>query len=161
MRHFCEHTWPLVLVCRPRARLRIVGRNPSKSVQALASVPDVEVVGTVPDIRPYIAAAGVVVVPLRTGGGTRLKLYQAMAMGKAVVSTTLGAEGLPVVPGEHLLIADTPEDFAEAVITLLVDRTRRDSLAHAALAIVRGRFRAEMVARQFDRICASVVEQRR
>jgi len=87
-------------------------------------------------VRPYIADAAVYVVPLRIGGGTRLKIFEAMAMGKAVVSTTVGAEGLPIGNGEHLLLADDPPGFARGVVSLLRDVGRRRQLESAARALV-------------------------
>ena len=94
----------------PTSTLSIVGRAPTPAVQRLASEHGVDVTGRVDDVRPYMRDAAVYIVPLRIGGGTRLKIFEAMAMGKAVVSTTVGAEGLPVTDGEHLLLADDPRD---------------------------------------------------
>jgi len=118
--YFCSEIWPLVLKSVPEARLRLVGRNPVTSIQRLAS-DSVEVTGTVPSIVKHLHQAAVVVVPLRAGGGTRIKIYEAMACGKAVVSSSLGAEGLETTPGEDVILADNPRSFAEAVITLLRD----------------------------------------
>ena len=103
-------------------------------------MPGVNVTGRVEDVRPYIAQGAVYVVPLRIGGGTRLKIFEAMAMGRAVVSTTVGAEGLPVTPGEHLIIADNPDRFAQAVVRLLRDQGLRTSLEQAARRLVVERF---------------------
>src|SRR5207247_2851983 len=101
--------------------LTVVGRNPSARVLQLAATAGVRITGTVDDVRPYVAEASVCVVPLRVGGGTRLKIFEALAMGKAVVSTTVGAEGLPLVPGTHFLQADDPAEFAAAVVAALRD----------------------------------------
>jgi polysaccharide biosynthesis protein PslH len=98
------------------------------------------------------------VVPLRIGGGTRLKIFEALAMGKPVVSTTIGAEGLPVVSGEHLLLADGPAPFAEAVIALLRDADRRRRLGEAGRRLVEERFSWSRVARDFEARCRSAVE---
>src|SRR5207249_9321009 len=130
--YFVQEAWPLIRRARPQARFRIVGRNPPRNVRRLERVEGVEVVGTVPDVRPYLAAASVVVVPLLVGGGTRIKIFEAMAMGKAVVSTRIGAEGLPVNSGEHLLLADSPVDFADAVLQLLNDDAERGRIGQAA-----------------------------
>jgi polysaccharide biosynthesis protein PslH len=108
---------------------------PTPVVRALADE-HIEVTGTVADVRPFMRKAAVYVVPLRIGGGTRLKIFEAMAMGQAVVSTTVGAEGLPIVDGEHALIADGPRALADAVISLLRDPRRRQSLAAAARKLV-------------------------
>jgi polysaccharide biosynthesis protein PslH len=118
--HFVEDIWPRIAKAHPDARLKIVGGRPPPSLLALAG-PRVELTGFVPDLRPHLAAAAAVVVPLRLGGGTRLKIVEAMAMGKAIVSTTLGAEGIEAAPGRDLLIEDQPAAFADAVNRLLAD----------------------------------------
>ena len=134
---FLNEVYPRIRRTAPNANLAIVGRNPSSRLRALASrQPDVELTGRVSDVRPYLAEAEVVVVPLRVGGGTRIKIPEAMAMSKAVVSTTIGAEGLPFRSGREICIADKPEDFAEAVIALQHDRPFRTSIAAAARKIV-------------------------
>ena len=118
--HFVKDIWPRIAKARPDARCKIVGGRPPRSLSALAG-PRIELTGFVPDLRPHLAAAAVVVVPLRLGGGTRLKIVEAMAMGKAVVSTTLGAEGIEAVPGSDILIEDEPAAFANAVSRLLTE----------------------------------------
>jgi glycosyltransferase involved in cell wall biosynthesis len=158
VRHFVSAVWPEVRRRRPRATFQIVGRHPSRAVRQLGSVAGVEVVGTVPDVRPYLGEAAVVVVPLAVGGGTRLKIFEAMAMERAVVSTSLGAEGLELAPGEHLVIADAPADFAGAVCDLLERADRRARLAQSARLLVTANYSARAVARQFDAICRRTVE---
>src|SRR5690606_7597333 len=91
IRFYCDEVWPEVVRQRPSATFQVVGRNPPPAVRALAERPGIEVTGSVPDVRPYLAQASVVVVPLLVGGGTRLKIYEAMAMARATVSTTIGA----------------------------------------------------------------------
>jgi glycosyltransferase involved in cell wall biosynthesis len=118
--YFVQHIWPRVAKAHPDTRLKIVGGQPPPSLLALAG-PRIEFTGFVPDLRPHLAAAAAVVVPLRLGGGTRLKIVEAMAMGKAVVSTTLGAEGIEAVAGRDLLVEDQPATFADAVNRLLAD----------------------------------------
>jgi polysaccharide biosynthesis protein PslH len=108
--------------------LSVVGRNPSAALRAAAVQAGVVVTGTVDDVRPYVDEAALYVVPLRAGGGTRLKIFEALAMGKAVVSTTVGAEGLAVTPGRDVAIADRPDEFARSVIALLRDPARRHAL---------------------------------
>jgi glycosyltransferase involved in cell wall biosynthesis len=157
LKFFAGQVWPAVRAARPDAVFRIVGRNPSPGVRALADRPGIELVGGVPDVRPHLAKAAVVVVPLLVGGGTRLKIFEAMASGRAVVSTTVGAEGLPVVHGKHFLRADKSEAFAEAVVRLLDDTGYRDRLAGDACRLVHGRFGSEAVARQFEGICREVL----
>jgi polysaccharide biosynthesis protein PslH len=116
------------------ARLVVVGRSPSRGLRELAARNRaIEVTGDVPDVRPYLGRAALSVVPLRIGGGTRLKIYEAMAMGVPVVSTTIGAEGLPLRNGEHLLIADTADAQVSAICTLLGDPDRAGLLAANAL----------------------------
>ena len=115
--YFAQKIWPLVRARRPELRLVIVGAQPPKAIQDLRSH-NVVVTGTVEDVRPYYASALVSVVPLRVGGGTRLKVLEAMAAGTPVVSTTLGAEGLAVTAGKEILIADAPESMAEAIAGL-------------------------------------------
>lgn len=153
VQHFVNKVWPKVVAAIPQASFQIVGRNPSPAIQRLAEQPGVEVTGSVEDIRPYMAQAEVVVVPLLVGGGTRLKIYEAMAMRKAIVSTPLGAEGLDVTDGENLLLCEAGEEFADKVIELLQDRERRDLIAQSAFDLVVNNYSAEAVARQFDDIC--------
>jgi len=118
--HFVQNIWPRISDAHPQARCKIIGGSPPPSLLALAG-PRVELTGFVADLRPHLAAAAAVVVPLRLGGGTRLKIVEAMAMGKAIVSTTLGAEGIEAVPGRDLLVEDQPAAFADAVSRLLVE----------------------------------------
>ncbi len=118
--YFFQNIWPRVAKAHPEARFKIIGGSAPRSLQLLAG-PRVELTGFVPDLRPHLAAAAAVIVPLQLGGGTRLKIVEAMAMGKAIVSTTLGAEGIEAVPGRDLLIEDQPEAFADAVSRLLGD----------------------------------------
>ena len=136
MLFFCRDILPQIRAEVPDARLSIVGRAPTPAVQQLGDQAGVRVTGRVDDVRPYMREAAVYVVPLRIGGGTRLKIFEAMAMGKAVVSTAVGAEGLPVVDGRHVLLADEPAAFARAVIDLLRDAPRRDEFETAARALV-------------------------
>lgn len=133
--YFCREIWPSIRAKVPAARFRIAGRNPGRRVRRLASS-SVEVTGSVPSVVDHLRAAAVVVVPLRVGGGTRLKIYEAMAVGKAVVSTSVGAEGLDVHHDQDILLADDPDAFAGVVTRLLqdVELRRRFEQAAAALA---------------------------
>jgi polysaccharide biosynthesis protein PslH len=122
----------------PNVSLTIVGRSPGSAVRKLAAQDSaIQVTGTVPDVRPYLERGAAFVVPLRIGGGTRLKIYEAMAMGIPVVSTTIGAEGLPVRNEQHLLIADTPEEQAAAITRLLENPQVASALADNALKLVK------------------------
>src|SRR5947208_14671597 len=105
MSDFGDVVFPRIRAAAPEASLTVVGRNPGPRVQRLAAVPGVRITGTVNDVRPYVARGAVYVVPLRVGGGTRLKIFEALAMGKAVVSTTVGAEGRPRAPGTRVVQA--------------------------------------------------------
>jgi len=128
---FFEQVWPLVKGRLPQARLLVVGRNPSPRLSPLFQDPQVTVTGFVPDVRPYIARANIYIVPLRMGGGTRLKVLEAMAMGKAIVSTSLGCEGIEVTERE-VAIADEPQEFAQRLSELWDDRERKKALGRAA-----------------------------
>ena len=128
---FFQRVWPLVKGRLPQARFLVVGRNPSPRLSPLLQDPRVTVTGFVPDVRPYIAQANIYLVPLRMGGGTRLKVLEAMAMGKAIVSTSLGCEGIKMT-GQELVIADNESDFAQRVMDLWGDEKRRKSLGGAA-----------------------------
>ncbi len=145
--YFCREIWPKVLARVPEARFRIVGRNPHARVKRLASS-YVEVTGTVPSVVDHLREAAVVVVPLRIGGGTRIKIYECMAMGKATVSTSVGAEGLDVRPGHDLLQADEPNPFAEYVVTFLRNENVRCQYEAAAAATVR-RYDWSIIAEHF------------
>jgi len=136
---FTREIFPLLEARVPRVRLSIVGRRPPESIVSLRSA-RVEVTGAVDDVRPHIERAAVVIVPLRLGGGTRLKILEAMAMGKAIVSTSVGAAGLDVVPERDLLIADTPEAFAHQVSRLLDDPALARRLGRAARQLVAARY---------------------
>ena len=150
MKHFCGAILPLIRAQEPDVTLSIIGRTPTAAVQRLADDPGVEVTGRVDDVRDYIARGAVYVVPIRIGGGTRLKIFEAMAMGKAVVSTTVGAEGLPVSDGGNVCIADTPETFASSVVALLRDPVRRVQLERAARDLVVTHYDWSAVAGQLD-----------
>lgn len=128
---FLEEVLPLIRSERPAARLTIVGDGPDDLLDSLRR-PGVTVTGWVPDVRPRIDSAAVVVVPLRMGGGTRLKVVEAMSMGSAIVSTRLGSEGLAVASGTHLELVDDPVGFAAAVVALLADPERAGALGAAA-----------------------------
>ena len=127
---FAEEVLPTVVAREPDACLQLVGMNPHARLDVLRSDPHVTITGAVPDTRPYIAAAAVYVIPMRVGGGTRFKALEAMACAKAIVSTSLGVEGIPVQQGRELLLADTPADFAAAVLRLVADLRAGGTLQH-------------------------------
>jgi glycosyltransferase involved in cell wall biosynthesis len=135
--YFVKEILPLIREEIPDVSLWVVGRSPSTKLQNLAGqIQGMTVTGTVEDIRPYMAKASVYVVPLLVGGGTRLKIFEAMGMGKAVVSTSIGAEGLPVAQGKDIVLADNPKEFAAQTVSLLRDAARRRELGGAARRLV-------------------------
>ena len=151
--YFVEAILPLIRKQRPMVKLWIVGRRPGKKIKALAeSDPDIEVAGWVEDIRPYIAKGSVYIVPLRVGSGTRLKIFEAMAMGKAVLSTTIGAEGLPVTSGADIVLADEPSRFADEVCRLLDSPEERKRIGDAARRLVEENYSWAAVARHVDSV---------
>jgi polysaccharide biosynthesis protein PslH len=134
---FCADILPRIQREVPLAQLDIVGRNGDTLGGDVARARGVEAFGLVDDVQPHYAGCGVFVVPLRSGGGTRLKIAEALACGCAVVSTSIGAEGLPVTDGEHLVLADRPEDFAAAVVGLIKDPARAAELGRRGAELVR------------------------
>jgi glycosyltransferase involved in cell wall biosynthesis len=151
--YFVREILPLVRRHRPETTLAIVGRTPPPNISQLAAQdPRIQVTGTVPDIRPYLWGSAVSIVPLRIGGGTRLKIYEAMAARIPVVSTTIGAEGLSVHPPTDIRLADTPEHFACHCLELLQSPNVRARLSDAAWEMVNAHFSWEQVARCFETV---------
>lgn len=162
IRYFIDEILPLVKKQIPDVTLTVVGRNPYPALIELAAKdPSVVVTGRVEDVRPYMEQAAAYVVPLRVGGGTRLKIYEAMAMEKAIVSTTIGAEGLPVSNGNELILADSADAFAKSVVNVLRDRRFADDLGQRAAATVREKFGWEQVAEKFAGICQETIGRTR
>jgi polysaccharide biosynthesis protein PslH len=164
--YFCAEVWPLIKAEVPRARFRIVGRNPGRRVQKWASNSNsnsngcsIEVTGRVPSVVEHLRQSAVIVVPLRIGGGTRLKIYEAMATAKAVVSTTVGAEGLDVHHGRDIMLADDARSFAQAVIMLLRDPELRRRYEKAA-AETAARYDWPAVGERFSEVLQSVAEKK-
>lgn len=158
IRYYTEQIQPIVRRSIPDATLTVVGRNPYPGLLELSRRDSsIIVTGRVDDVRPYMERAAAYVVPLRIGGGTRLKIYEAMAMEKAIVSTTVGAEGLPVTDGKELHIADTPETFAAAVVNLLESPEAARNLGQESARVVRERFGWNRVAKRFAEICEATV----
>ena len=157
---FADKVLPLLLQDQPGLTLTVVGRDPTERLRRLASVnPHIRLTGTVPDVRPYVAESAVYVLPLRIGSGTRLKVFEAMAMGKAMVSTQVGVEGLPVVSGQHLLIADEPREFAKAVLRLLQDVTLRRRLGQSARTLVESGHGWPQITRAFHGTLQQVIKE--
>lgn len=154
IRYFTEQIMPLIKREVPQVTLTVVGRNPYPSLLELSRRdPAVIVTGRVEDVRPFMERAAAYVVPLRIGGGTRLKIYEAMAMEKPIISTTIGAEGLPVRGGHELLLADTPAAFATEVVRVLKDEGMARELGERAARVVREQFGWDRVAASFAEIC--------
>lgn len=138
--YFASEILPLLNAKTPQLTCTFVGRSPPDDVRRLATLPGMKITGTVEDVRPYIQDASVYVVPLRIGGGTRLKILEALAMGRAVVSTTVGAEGLDLVDGKHILLANDPGSFAERVHELIRDPERCQELGSEGRVLVCQRY---------------------
>jgi polysaccharide biosynthesis protein PslH len=153
--YFCAEIWTLVQARIPDAKFRIVGRNPDRRVQKQASK-CVEVTGTVASVVDHLRQAATVIVPLRIGGGTRLKIYEAMAMGKAVVSTSVGAEGLDVHHQRDIVLADNPESFAEAIVMFLQDRGLRGRFELAAAKLA-AQYNWPSIGEKFGQVLAATV----
>jgi polysaccharide biosynthesis protein PslH len=162
--YFCSEVWPLIKAEVPTARFRIVGRNPDARVQKWASNSvngdhSIEVTGRVPSIVEHLHQSAVVIVPLRIGGGTRLKIYEAMATAKAVVSTSIGAEGLDVHHGHDIMLADDSGSFAQAVITLLRDPEMRRHYEKSAVETA-ARYDWPAIGERFSEVLHSVAEKK-
>ncbi|MCX7872239.1 MAG: glycosyltransferase [Verrucomicrobiae bacterium] len=159
--YFVNEIYPKIKKTRPGTRFAIVGRKPMESVRALARKDNsIIVTGTVDDVRPWLDKATAMVVPLRAGGGTRIKIYEAMAQGTPVVSTSIGAEGLAIKDNENILIADSVEEFAQDVLTLLEDRTLGEKISKNARELVEKNFSWQKVATIFENYCYQIVEQK-
>jgi sugar transferase (PEP-CTERM/EpsH1 system associated) len=142
----------------PEAEAWVVGRSPSQKLRDLgAQNAGIQVTGSVDDVRPYIAESSVFVVPIRIGGGTRIKIFEAMAMGKAVVSTSVGAEGLPVTHGKDIVLADTPEDFSAQTVRLLRDKAAREAIGGAARRLVEENYSWSSVVHSIDQVLETAV----
>jgi glycosyltransferase involved in cell wall biosynthesis len=157
--YFMDQVWPAVAEVRPRARFVVVGRNPPAALveRAAARRLNWTFTGFVDDVRPYARQAHVYVIPLRVGGGTRIKVYEAMAMGCPVVSTRIGVEGLPVRDGRHFIEADRPAGMAAAIVHLLNDNQERLRLAREARRFVEESVSSASAGRVFEQICQQVL----
>lgn len=159
---FLKEVWPLILTVRVQARFVIVGRNPPAALVALArSMKNVELTGFVDDVRPYVHAAHVFVIPLLVGGGTRIKAFEAMAMGCPIVSTSIGTEGLGAEPEVHFLEHDGARQMADAVLQLFRDPELRLAISVRARQLVDQQFGHQVAARAFEKICLHALSQGR
>lgn len=159
--HFAATAWPLVRARVPDAVLRVVGRAPPPSVQRLDGSQGIVVEGEVPAVEPYYRNAGALVVPLRIGGGTRLKILEALAHARPVISTTLGCEGLDLTPDRHVLVADDPAAQADAVCRVLRQPELADRLGRDGRALVEARYDWDPIAAGLYRAYAACLERRR
>lgn len=160
MLHFVHGILPHIRQQRPRVRLRITGQATAEQQAALAA-DGVELTGYVPDVRPLVARAWGEVVPLRLGGGTRLKVLEALALGTPIVSTTKGVEGLELQPDRHLLLADSPRAFAAATLRLLGEPALRTALASAGQQVVREKYDWQSIAGQLNMLLDEAATHRR
>lgn len=154
--YFHQAIWPSVRALCPHARLVVLGHQAPARLPQLRGAAGVEVKEPVGDIEPDLAAATIVVVPLRAGGGTRIKILEALAMGKPVVTTSVGCEGLDVVAGQHLLVSDDPTEFARLVAGLLNDSTWRRELGASGRKLVEDRYSWEHSARALTGLCEKI-----
>lgn len=153
IQYFAEAIAPRVSKLLPQLQTKVIGRKAPESLRTfLQGHPGIEFAGEVPDTRPHLADAGIVIVPLRIGGGSRLKILEALAMGKAVVSTSIGAEGLAVTPNKDILIADTPEDFAQAMARLSGSGELRRSLGLAGRRLVEQSYGWDALSRKAEAV---------
>ena len=141
---FCKSVLPLIRQTFAHTDVWLVGREPTPEVLELAD-DHIHVTGQVTDIKEYYEKASISIVPLRAGGGTRLKILEAMALGKPVVSTSIGCEGLDVVHGRHLLVADTPQEFAQAIIDLFTNQELAQSISLEARKLVVEQYEWRMI----------------
>ncbi len=155
---FASEIYPLIRQKCPGVTLDIVGRDPAVEIVALGKKDSsIRVTGRVQDIRPYLASADVYIVPLRIPGGTRIKIYEALAMRKPVVSTSYGIEGLALTHGLHVLLADTPREFADAVCDLMQDPTKKTALADRGWRLVNEACDWSVMARRFIQLFNSLL----
>jgi glycosyltransferase involved in cell wall biosynthesis len=154
---FTAEIWPLIKARMPDVRLRIVGRRPPPQIEALARDPAIHVTGTVPDVRPELARSELMIVPLRVGGGTRIKIFEGMAAGLPVLSTRIGAEGLSITDGENIVLADAPESFADETVRLLTDSALRTRIAANGKRLVVENFSWASVTKAFGAHCQAVL----
>lgn len=161
MQWFKNEVWPGIAKTAPSSTMTIVGRAPPRDLVLRTAAEKLPwfFTGLVDDVRSYVRDAAVFVIPLRVGGGTRLKVFEAMSMGCPVVSTTIGVEGLDVVDGKHYLNADEPADFAAKVARLLSDEQLRSRIAESARAYVEENCSFQTVAKEFEKICTNIMNR--
>lgn len=159
--YFYREVFPLVRRQAPTIRLTIIGESPRGQLQELAKDPSVALPGYVEDLQPYLDEGAVFVVPLRIGGGTRLKILEAMAHGVPVVSTPIGCEGLDVTPGENILVAETPSAFAEHTAQLIASPPLRRSIGDGGRKLVEERYSWENIVGRLEEVYKEVMREER
>jgi glycosyltransferase involved in cell wall biosynthesis len=159
--YFLDEIWPLISKTEPGSHMTVVGRNPPNHLIARARGMNWEFTGFVDDVRPYMKKSGIYVIPLRVGGGTRLKVFEAMASGCPVVSTAIGVEGLPLTKGQHYVPADSPEEMADAIMKLMSDGDLRNRISRNAREYVEEKCSFRVAAEEFEEICSNTLEQAR
>lgn len=160
VRSFIKESFPAIRAEFSDARFVIIGRNPPADLKELAAQdPSIIVTGTVPDVRPHLARASVMILPLQVGGGTRIKVFEALAAGLAVVSTSVGVEGLPVQHDEHALIADSLPSFTDATLTLLRHPERARRMGQNGRQLVEENFSWQAASQKFKTLCEPLMRR--
>jgi glycosyltransferase involved in cell wall biosynthesis len=150
---FLDEIFPLIRQQRPETLVDLAGSRPPQSLADRAqNDPAITVPGYVPELTPYLEKAGVFIVPLRAGGGMRVKILEALARGMPLVTTTLGCEGIRVEHGQHVLIADTPQEFASGVVRLLKDRPFANALGRAGRELIKSTYDYRAACRPLDKV---------
>jgi glycosyltransferase involved in cell wall biosynthesis len=157
--HFCSRILPLIRKEIPQCRFFIVGKNPSQDLRNLADGESVSVTGYVDDPVPYYQRCDILVVPLRAGGGSRLKILESMALGRPVVSTSIGCEGLEVRNDQHLLIADPPQEFARQCVRLLTDNSLYDRMALQGRKLVEQKYSWDRISNNLQEVYSRLEEK--
>lgn len=157
---FVDHVWPHIRTTKPATQIIIVGQRPHARLDRLRAIDGVQITGAVDDVRPYLLGALVCIVPLRMGGGTRLKVLDAMSLARAVVSTSMGVDGFDVQHGRELMIADGAEAFATAVLQLIDDQPQRAALGERARRFVEASYDWKMIVPKVEKVYQSVCVSR-
>jgi len=158
--YFCLHIWPLIRERFPEMLFTIIGNNPpAKLLEISKNDERIEVLGYVDDVRPFFDQATISVCPIRDGGGTRIKILDAMAMGMPIVSTTIGCEGLDIISGENVLIANTPKEFLDNIEKLIIDKNLRKSLSINARKIVENKYSWSIIGEKLNNIFVNSMDE--
>lgn len=159
IRFFATAMWPQLRQALPGISLTVVGRRPSAGLREALAGTGIDLTGTVDDVRPFVDEAALYIVPLRVGGGTRLKIFEALAMGKAVVSTPVGAEGLGLESGRHFVCAENGQAFVQAVVDLLSAPERRRALGAEGRRLMQEEYSWAQISRVFERHLQQAVQR--